>query len=58
MNRPLPQAVPTYLFKRTLPRLLIRTPAQKLCAMTEAAAGEVIVLDFDDELRRERLPFG
>jgi hypothetical protein len=46
VNRPLPQAVLTHLIKLALIRLLIRTPAQELCAVTKAPAGEVIVLNF------------
>src|SRR5438067_522807 len=45
------------LIELTLRGLLVRTPSQKLCSMTKAAAGEVIVLNFDDEFRGERLPF-
>ena len=45
-------------FHLALRWLLIRTPAQELCAVAEAAAGEVIVLDFDDQLWRERFPLG
>jgi len=47
-----------HLIERTLLRLLIRTPAQELCAVTKAAAGEVIVLNFNDQSRCERFPFG
>src|SRR5213078_1562128 len=45
-----------YLIELALRWLLIRPPAQEFCAVTKAAAGEVIVLDFDDELGSERLP--
>ena len=49
-NHPLPQMVLTslHLIERALLRLLIRTPAQELCAVTKAAAGEVIVLNFNN----------
>src|SRR6266404_5463847 len=47
-----------YLFHRALRWLLIRTPAQELCPVTKAAAGEVIVLNFDHEFWREGFPVG
>src|ERR1043165_4271633 len=46
-----------HLFECALLWLLVRTPAQELCAVAKAAAGEVIVLNFAHKLRRERLPF-
>jgi hypothetical protein len=45
------------LFKVALLWFLFRSPAQELCAVTEAPAGEVIVLNFDYEFRLQRLPF-
>src|SRR5882724_2560067 len=47
-----------YLIELALRGLLIGPPAQEFCPVTKAAAGEVIVLNFDDELWRERLPLG
>src|SRR5438045_3700307 len=38
-------------------RRLVRSPAEKLRAVAEAAAGEVIVLHFDHEFWIERFPF-
>ena len=46
------------LIHKTQRRFLVRTPAQELCPVTKTTAGEVIVLDFDDELWCERFPFG
>jgi len=46
------------LIERALLGLFVRTPAQKLRPMPKAAAGEVVVLHFDDEFGGERLPFG
>src|SRR5262249_60567851 len=57
LARPLPQAVLTYLMKLALRRFLIRTPAQKPCAVPKPSAGKVIVLNFTNQFRRERLPF-
>ena len=45
-----------YLFQSALRRLLIYAPAQKLCAVAEPAAGEVIVLNFGDEFWSQRFP--
>src|SRR4051794_34138882 len=49
-------AVVLDLAHRALPRRLVRTPAQESGPMTKPPAGEVIVLDLDDELRRQWLP--
>src|SRR5688572_10573836 len=46
------------LLHRALARRLVRAPAKEGRAVTEAAAAEVVVADFDDELGVERLPFG
>ena len=46
-----------HLSHAALLRLFVGTPAEQPCAVAEAAAGEVIVLHFDDEVRAERLPF-
>ena len=54
----LSQVVLTNLLHRALRRFLIRPPTQKLRPVTEAAAGEVIVLDFDDQLGSQRVPLG
>src|SRR6266542_5255573 len=45
------------LLKGALFRLLVRAPAEELCAVTKAAAGEMIILNFNHQLRLERLPF-
>jgi hypothetical protein len=45
------------LFHKTLMRVFIGPPAQKLRAMAKARAREVIVLHFDHEVRPQRLPF-
>jgi hypothetical protein len=47
-----------HLLKGALRRLLVWTPAQELCAVSKAAASEVIVLNFDNEFRLEWLPLG
>ena len=36
----------------------VGSPAEELRAVAEAASREVIELNFDDQLRRQRLPFG
>src|SRR5271154_6010231 len=38
-------------------RRFFRAPAQKLCAMAEAASGEMVKLNLDHQLRLERFPF-
>src|SRR5229473_2437168 len=50
-------SLPLHLLHRALRRLLIRTPAPELCAVAKAASREMIVLNFDDQLWREGLPF-
>src|SRR5689334_15492361 len=45
------------LSDRALLRRLVRAPAEERRAVTEAAAGEVVVLHFEHELRCEGLPF-
>src|SRR5688500_8475127 len=42
--------------EHTLTRRFVRSPADECRAMPEAAAGEMIVLHFHDQLRLERLP--
>src|SRR5262245_18221513 len=44
------------LIHRALPRRLVRPPAQKFRPVAKAVAGEMIVSNFDHELRLERLP--
>src|SRR5690606_25850843 len=46
------------LIERALAWRLVRPPAQKLRAVTEALACDVVVTHLDDELRPQRLPFG
>src|SRR5439155_26960012 len=46
------------LLERALPRLLLRTPAQKFRPMAEASSREVVVLHFANSFRFQRLPFG
>ena len=48
---------PQYLVEGALPRRLVRPPAQKACAMAEAAAGDMVIADLDDQLRPQGLPF-
>src|SRR6478609_12128774 len=38
-------------------RRLVGAPAEEAGAVAEAAAGEVVVFDFDDQFRSERFPF-
>src|SRR4051812_29657295 len=45
------------LIHRALLRRLVRSPAEKLRAVAEPPLGEVVVLNFDDQLRVERFPF-
>src|SRR5688572_1990745 len=45
------------LIEGALPGGLVGPPPQKSCAVPEAMAGEVIVLDLDKELRPQGLPF-
>src|SRR5213080_4308838 len=40
-----------YLIHRALARSFVRAPAQKSCAVPESAAGEMIVGNFNDNLR-------
>src|SRR4029077_2710124 len=47
-----------HLVDRALFRLFVRTPAQKLCAVSKAAAGEVVILEFAHQAGLERNPFG
>src|SRR2546428_6091143 len=47
-----------HLRQKAWPRGLVGAPAEELGAVAEAAAGEVVVADFDDQLGRERLPLG
>ena len=46
-----------HLLHSTISRRLLRPPAQELCSMTKASAGEVIKLHFNDEAWFDRLPF-
>src|SRR5438445_4757167 len=48
----------TQLLHGALFGLLVRTPAQEPGAVAEAPAGKMIVLEFADQLRLERNPFG
>src|SRR5437868_6273419 len=47
---------PPQLVHGALAGCLVRSPAQETRPMTKSAAGEVVVLDLDDELWLERLP--
>src|SRR5438477_12524341 len=46
-----------HLIHRALLRRFVGTPTQNLRAVTEPAAGKMIVGDFDDDLRIDRFPF-
>src|SRR5947209_7304557 len=53
-----PQRRPALVFHLrhgALPRILVGPPPQQLRAVPEAPSGEVVVLHFHHELRRERL---
>src|ERR1051325_10252791 len=41
----------------TLPRIFVRTPPQKSCAVSKAAAGKMIICDFHNGFWRNRFPF-
>src|ERR1051325_3008257 len=41
----------------TLPRIFVRTPPQKSCAVPKTAAGKMIIRDFHDDFWRNRFPF-
>ena|ERR1700678_2967409 len=45
------------LLHGTGPRRFFRPPAEEFGSVTEAAAREMIELHFDDQFRRQRLPF-
>ena len=45
------------LVKSTIVRPFLGTPAKKICAMTKAATGKVIVADFGNQVWFQRLPF-
>jgi hypothetical protein len=47
----------TELFVRAMLRLLIRTPAQKFRAVTKPTTSEVVVLDLNNQLWFQWLPF-
>src|SRR6476660_7573414 len=51
-------AAPRDLIERALSRRLIGPPAEQMRAMPKAIAREVVVLNFDDQLRPQRLPLG
>src|SRR5215472_4275035 len=53
-----PSASRLHLFHGALPGLLVRTPAKKLCSVTKAAAGEMVILKFAHKFGLERDPFG
>src|SRR5437764_11098385 len=46
-----------HLVHRTLVRGLVGTPAKKLGAVAESAAGEMIIANFHDHFGRDRFPF-
>ena len=46
------------LFEGALLRRFVGTPAEKLRSVSESLSGKMIVFDFDDQARSERLPFG
>src|SRR3954447_10089043 len=46
-----------HLVHRALLRGLVRTVTMDLCSVPESAAGEMIIGDFDHNLRIDRLPF-
>src|SRR6478735_2094297 len=50
-------AAMSHLVHRARGRRLIRTPPEKLRAVPETVARKVVILNFDDELGFERLPF-
>src|SRR5579862_5293023 len=47
----------SHLGEGALIGLLVRPPAKKFCPVAEAVAGKMIVADFADQLRLQRLPF-
>src|SRR3954453_5408178 len=52
-----PSGLAGHLLHRALARPLFRPPAQELRAVAETALREIVVLDFADQLRPQRLPF-